>query len=310
MRKFLSHYLAATAAAAVFTAGAVHAIGSLAEITVIDRNTGQTLPVYYHQGRHYVAGRPGARYGVRVFNKSGERVMAVMTIDGVNVVSGETASWDQNGYVFSPWQRFDVSGWRKSQAQVAAFEFTALENSYAARTGRPNNVGVIGVALFRELRVAPPPAVSQPPMRPEPYPNRAEGAAQGALDRLSKKAENTAGEPAPAASPAEASSGAAVDRERGDSSDRAVQRPSTRVLPESKLGTGHGQRENSWVEYTQFQRARATPDEVITIHYDSRDNLVAMGVLPPPRVLPGVPAPNPFPGQPAVGFVPDPPRHW
>jgi hypothetical protein len=39
--------------------------------------------------------------------------------------------------------------------EVAAFYFTSLPDSYAARTGRPDNVGVIGIALFRE-RVAYP----------------------------------------------------------------------------------------------------------------------------------------------------------
>jgi hypothetical protein len=34
--------------------------------------------------------------------------------------------------------------------EVAAFYFTSLPDSYAARTGRPDNVGVIGVAVFRE----------------------------------------------------------------------------------------------------------------------------------------------------------------
>ena len=33
---------------------------------------------------------------------------------------------------------------------MAAFEFSSLVNSYAALTGRPADVGVIGVALFQE----------------------------------------------------------------------------------------------------------------------------------------------------------------
>ena len=59
--------LALTLGAAAST---VHAIGSAADINVVDRNTGQMLPVYTHQGRHYVAGRPGARYAVRVYNRT------------------------------------------------------------------------------------------------------------------------------------------------------------------------------------------------------------------------------------------------
>ncbi len=261
---------------------AAHAIGALADINLVDRSTGQVLLVYTHQGRHYVAGRPGARYAVRVVNQAGARVMAVMSVDGVNVVSGDSASWDQNGYVFSAGQRHDVAGWRKSQAQVAAFEFTALPNSYAARTGRPENVGVIGVALFRE-RAVPVPLV--PPVQmpvPSPAPRRSLG---GSNDSM---ADNSAGSSASNSTTSDA---------------RALSRPAPQA--ESKLGTGHGARENAWVNYTEFERARSTPDEIITIYYDSRANLVAQGVIPAPRVYP---APQPFPVPPQVGFVPDPPR--
>jgi hypothetical protein len=44
----------------------------------------------------------------------------------------------------------EIEGWRKSLQDVATFYFTSLGDSYAARTGRPDNVGVIGVALFHE----------------------------------------------------------------------------------------------------------------------------------------------------------------
>ena len=302
---------AVVAAVALATASsAALAIGSIADINVVDRQTGQVLPVYTHQGRHYVAGRPGARYAVRVYNRAGGRVMAVMSVDGINVVSGESAGIDQNGYVLSSWQRHDVAGWRKSQAQVAAFEFTALPNSYAARTGRPDNVGVIGVAVFRERPVP----VQLPAPAPRPYgglgssgrdDSTANGAnAAGAAGDQRAERSGPARAEAPAAEAAESAPGA---RKSLDSVASGEGRALSRVpaQPESKLGTGHGARENAWVSYTDFERAQSTPDEVITIFYDSRDNLVAQGVIPAPRALP---TPRPFPVQPQIGFVPDPPR--
>src|SRR5208337_3068580 len=78
----------------------------------------------------------------------------VMSVDGVNVITGDTASPRQAGYVLAPLESADIGGWRKSLSRTAAFYFTALPDSYAARTGRPDNVGVIGVALYRE-RVLP-----------------------------------------------------------------------------------------------------------------------------------------------------------
>jgi hypothetical protein len=129
----------------------------LADVQVLDRSSGQVMPIYRHNGELWVAGTPGHNYAVRLHNSSPGRILTVVAVDGVNAVSGDTAGWNQAGYVLSSWESYDVVGWRKSQERVADFVFTALEDSYAARTGRPLNVGVIGVAVFRE-KVAEPQA--------------------------------------------------------------------------------------------------------------------------------------------------------
>jgi hypothetical protein len=153
--------LCVLAAAATWGTSAL-AIGRLADVTVTDRSTGATLPVHYHRGEYWVAGVPGAKYAIDIRNASGTRLLAVTSVDGVNVVSGETASVAQTGYVFGAWQRYGITGWRKSNNDVAAFEFTASPNSYAERTGRPRDVGVIGVALFRERAAVVQPVVPFP----------------------------------------------------------------------------------------------------------------------------------------------------
>src|SRR5262245_14999990 len=139
------------------------ASGRLAQVEVIDRTNGATLPVYWHHGQRWIAGTPGHRYAIVVRNRSNSRVLTVIAVDGVNAVSGETASWEQTGYVLDPGRSFDIRGWRKSQENVAAFEFTALDNSYAARTGRRENIGIIGVAVFREA-----PRPEMVPLAPAP----------------------------------------------------------------------------------------------------------------------------------------------
>ena len=87
---------------------------------------------------------------VRIRNCTGARVLVVTSVDGVNVISGDTAAPSQSGYVLEPWGSVEITGWRKSMDRTAAFYFTDLGDSYAARTGRPQNVGVIGVAVFQE----------------------------------------------------------------------------------------------------------------------------------------------------------------
>jgi hypothetical protein len=120
------------------------------QVELYDRNTGQVLQTYSHRGRLYVEGEPGHEYEVRVRNQSGQRVLVVTTVDGVNVITGQTGAVTQSGYVLDPYGYVGIEGWRKSMSHTAAFYFTTLNDSYAARTGRPENVGVIGVAVFHE----------------------------------------------------------------------------------------------------------------------------------------------------------------
>jgi len=256
-----------------------HADGRWLRVDVVDRASGRPLPVWRHGGELWVAGTPGARYGVRLVNRSGERLLAVVAVDGVNIVSGETASAGQRGYVLSPWGRASLTGWRKSEHEVAAFEFTALADSYAARTGRPDDVGVIGVAVFRE--------------RPRPL----------AVEEPARGASSTS--PAPVAQPGPAAmeppDGA---RARSDSSAPRVERGETQAAAGERLGTGHGPRESSEVVTVPFERATRTPQEVLNIRYDSLENLVAAGIAP--RSLAWAGHPRPFPAD--DGFVPDPPN--
>lgn len=129
--------------------------GRLAEIEVYDRSAQRPLPLLRHHGRWYLAGEPGHEYELRLRNRRSERLLAVASVDGVNVISGETAAVSQSGYVLDGYGTVTIDGWRKSLDEVATFYFTALPDAYAARTGRPDNVGVIGVALFRERRREP-----------------------------------------------------------------------------------------------------------------------------------------------------------
>ncbi len=256
------------------------AVGSIANVAIIDRDSGVTLDAHYFHGEYWVAGTPGGRYAIEIRNCIGGRLLAVTSVDGVNVLSGATAGWNQSGYVFNTGERYQVTGWRKSDAEVAAFTFTDSPNSYAERTGRPANVGVIGVAVFRER---PPPTVYAPRIaqsaREAPAPLT--GGAGGFKGAMADQSTSVAGRAATASSVSPANT------------------------PGAKLGTGHGEREYSYVEYTEFRRLQPEPDEVIRIRYDSLDNLVAMGIVGRPRPTP--PAPNPFPGSQERQYVPDPP---
>lgn len=274
--------LGTCASLALLAALPAHALGRLTDVQLIDRDSGAVLPVYQHRGEHWVAGRPGARYAVAVRNASAGRVLGVVSVDGVNVISGETAALNQTGYVLGPWQRYAVTGWRKSDQEIAAFHFTAAPASYAERTGRPANVGVIGVALFREKPAAPPPVLLPSP-RSSSQGNSEDSAERGAPQTPKEAAADSPG-----------------------SAEGAQALASRRVAPAApapRLGTGHGAREEDRVGHTQFERRSERPDEVVRIRYDSVENLVAMGILPS---RPTPPRPNPFPSTVYPRYAPDP----
>jgi hypothetical protein len=271
------------ALAALLVSADAFAVGELAQVAIIDRKSGiELVPRYYH-GEYWVAGIPGATYTIAIRNRLGERLLAVTSVDGVNVISGATASWDQTGYVFDPGQGYEITGWRKSDSQVAAFTFTDSPSSYAERTGRPTNIGVIGVALFRERQPAQTYAPhTEPPVNPSAEDDESR---LRAPDASTSKATESSAAPTP---------------------DRAEPAPPASLMKRApKLGTGHGERETSYVTNTEFSRMQPQPDEVVRIRYDSLDNLVAMGVIPRPHRL--VPVANPFPASAQQEYVPDPP---
>lgn len=152
--------LAAVTATLLIGSAAVSARGydrGPVEVDLVDRDRGYVLPQYLHRGQRWVPGTPGHRYSVRLTNRSPERVLVVLSVDGVNALSGDSAAVDQGGYVLGPWETTEVAGWRKSMRDVAQFYFSDPRDSYASRTGRPHDVGVVGVAVFEEARRVPPP---------------------------------------------------------------------------------------------------------------------------------------------------------
>lgn len=245
-------------------------------LEVVDREDGRTLPAYPRHGQEWIAGEPGHRYAVRLRNLGAERVLVVLSVDGINAISGQTADPAQAGYVLGPWQSLEVAGWRKSLDAVAQFVFVDPAASYAARTGRPGNIGVIGMAVYRERPHPGLAGIASPPQVP------------GAPQLRERN-----GQSKPAASEAASASAA-------DAAGAFQASPST--LP--SLGTGHGQLESARAYTTTFDR-QSRPAQILQLRYDTRSALLARGI---PVDAPAYPSPAQvgppyaFPG----GFVPDP----
>jgi hypothetical protein len=122
---------------------------------------GQPLPTVSYHGKTYLpVPRLGQEYAIRVWNHGPRRVAAILSVDGLSVIDGRTASGDSPGYVVAPQGSVVIKGWRRDMDTVAAFSFVDRDKSYANLVGRPENVGVIGLLAIEERVVWRP--------RPEP----------------------------------------------------------------------------------------------------------------------------------------------
>jgi len=239
----------ALAALLALTSLPAQAIGRLAQVTIVNADTGARLPMYYAKGQYWVAGRPGARYAITLHNRSGDKVHAVLMVDGADVLTGQTDGftghndgWRRSGYALSPYARAQIDGWYQPSGTLPPFEFANVENSHADLTARSVKVGLIQIALFRKQILAP-----VAPVSPEPPGRR---------------------------------------RNQGSNEDR----PSEEAP--------RGQRQTPGVWYFPLL------EDVISIRYDSRKNLIANGVIRKRRAHSLVP--QTLPQSDSVSYVPDP----
>ncbi len=278
--------------------------------TVEDEN-GNALPTFRKNGRTFLLGEPGQRYNIRVQNPTAERVEAVVSVDGRDAVSGDPGDYvNGRGYVIAPYGSVLIEGFRRSLEEVATFRFTSPEQSYSARMGTPENVGVIGVAFFRE-RVPPPPPVVRKPVRRRPVPYDYEYQSPRFDD------EGAANEPAPSmpqlqhpravTPPRSAAPSAGANASDGAGSAHAAAAPAPRAAAKgsapsdrsreaaraddaraesdyrggrvNNLGTEFGETRASAVSSVSFERASPTHPIVITsVRYDDADGLRARGI--------------------------------
>ena len=123
--------------------------GGAVTISVRDAS-GDALEAVHVGDRTFVVGQAGQRYSIVLQNHTSHRFEAVGTVDGLDVINGKPGTFESRGYVLLPFATLEIEGFRTSTAQVAAFRFAAVADSYAAQSGSARNVGVIGLAFFAE----------------------------------------------------------------------------------------------------------------------------------------------------------------
>ncbi len=215
---------------------------------------GMPARAFLHDGGTFVLGHLGERYTLRVLNRSARRVEAVVSVDGRDVIDGQPADWrTKRGYLVPAGGSVEIDGWRISQQEAAAFRFSSVRDSYAAKTGNAREAGVIGVAIFPERWYPRPPQ----PISPLPGVSPDSGMRDGLGGREDMGSAPKAESRAPAAAPQPLA-------------QRSAERPG--------LGTGFGEPVWSQVREVPFERAFQRPEIVMGARYDDRAGLVALGI--------------------------------
>jgi hypothetical protein len=286
----------------------------------LENENGSTLRSFRHAGESFYLGYNGERYRVRISNHSGERVEAVLSVDGRDAISGRVGDYaEQRGYIVPPHGSIVVDGFRQNLDRVARFRFSDPSSSYSSRMGTPENVGVIGVAFFRER--------SRPARRPYAY-RREDPWDDWRSDRFGEESSRRR---APSASAPSPSSPRAADRSAPSSqAERAPSKkssasagdagsygpyredaPSRREYRDEyrsrgRLGTEYGESGWSPVSEVPFQRQNPSrPDSIVKLRYDDEEGLMARGIEVYRRPYwPSPVAADPFPRN---RFAPPPP---
>ena len=224
-------------------------------------------------GRFYLEAREGSRYEILLQNRTRERLGVAVTVDGLNVISGERAGGGDRMYILDPWGSTTVRGWRTSLSDVRRFTFVEERASYAARSGKANGcMGWIEVKVYRERWHTYPYPLTQ---APDPWYRREPPSVE---DKDEVRAAPT---PAPYSDDAEREMAAPAKRadgaEAGASSGRLAPPASMPERRQAFPGTGWGARTDDPVTVVTFE-PEATAAECVTLRYEYARALRALGI--------------------------------
>lgn len=117
---------------------------------------------YYNGGKFYLEARDGTEYSIKIKNHGYKRLLAVISVDGIDVIGGGAADIAETGYIVNAYDTLKISGYRVDTESVAKFKFGKGKDSYSTmvendfdekeikKNGASRNNGVIGVRIWEE----------------------------------------------------------------------------------------------------------------------------------------------------------------
>lgn len=257
---------------------------------------GQPLREHVHAGKTYIEGLMGKDFTLRLRNNQYRKTLFVPTVDGLSIMDGKEASYSSDGYIIDGYRTWDIPGWRLDDSKVAKFFFGGKAEGYAPQVGKPQNVGVIGLAVFFEK-----PRHIQPQNRQINRFMDNSGMQMlrgcGGTTALPNTKgliypSNTTGGESPVAIQTTFTSSVSMDP--------AANQVQNVAAPINNLSTGFGAESNHAVYHVEFEQ-EPTPCATFELYYDTREGLMARGIILEA-------SPNPFPAQKDPGCTP--PAGW
>lgn len=113
---------------------------------------GNRCKQYFYEGETFIEAKDGSEYTIEIKNNTWSRILAVCSVDGLDILTGKKAIENNPGYVINGYNSGKFDGFRVSDDKIAKFVFGSKNDSYAADKGdgSERNVGVIGIRLFQE----------------------------------------------------------------------------------------------------------------------------------------------------------------
>lgn len=208
---------------------------------------GQPREEYAARGKSYIEAIQGREYEIRIHNPLPYRVAVALSVDGLNSIDARhTSAWNASKWVLAPYETIYLQGWQMSSNRARRFYFTSERDSYAAKLGQTQNLGVISAVFYKEA--APYPIRVIPSPRPD------------------YEEKGSAGKDAPAPS--------------GERGVAQVRRDSMNAPPDDDYAaTGIGRSVRNDVQWVNMDLERQ-PVAEITIRYEYYSALVRLGILP------------------------------
>ena len=156
---------------------------------------GRPLTLLAGNDSTYVEALKNREYSIRLTNRTGARVAAALSVDGLNVIDAKrTPAREARKWILDPWQSITLDGWQVSSATARRFVFTTEEKSYGAWLGRTGDLGVVSAAFFRERPrpIAPPAPIEKQRSADAPAPMGERPTLQSESEGRSKKDEYAA----------------------------------------------------------------------------------------------------------------------